>query len=334
MEVNEQPLTARQRKSRRTRITVIIVCVLALFCIWYFFLKPKNQQSAGLAPLTVRKEIEHNQIEISGYIEAAQTQVLEAPGEGFVEQVLVTEGDRVKKGALLFALDTDQQSYNVAQHAFAIKQEQINGASQKLSLMEQEQRLLEKQLSDRKVYAKFDGIVAALTISQGQYAKAKDTFGTLIDRSFLKATVEIAESDASRLAVGQKVDMTFPAEPDIKVQAEVISYPSIARLTSLGRTVVDTLIRLDNPPEKILPGYSFNGTIVTGPDSEGLIVEQDAIRYVEGKPFVDKIDGNTTQEIAVTVESYTKGFVKIISGVQENDVLKNQAKINSNNRRP
>ena len=328
MSINKKPLTARQQKSRKTRI-IVIVCIAALVSGWYIFMKPKSTKTGDLPPLTVKKEIEHNQIEVSGYIEAAQTQILEAPGEGFIEQVLVKEGDRVKKGALLFALDTDKQSYDVARQSFAIKQEQINGSSQKLSLMEQEQRLLEKQLADRKVYAKFDGIVAALIISQGQYAKAKDTFGTLIDRSFLKATVEIAESDASRLAVGQKVDMTFPAEPDIKVQAEVISYPAIARLTSLGRTVVDTLIRLDNPPEKILPGYSFNGTIVTGADSEALIVEQDAVRYVEGKPFVDKIDGNTTQEIAVTVEPYIKGFVKILSGVQENDVLKNQAKLNN-----
>lgn len=328
MSLNKQSLTTRQRKSRKTKI-IVIVCIAALVGGWYIFMKPKSTKTGDLPPLTVKKEIEHNQIEVSGYIEAAQTQILEAPGEGFIQQVLVKEGDRVKKGALLFALDTDKQSYAVAEHAFAIKREQINGASQKLSLMEQEQRLLEKQLADRKVYAKFDGIVAALKITQGQYAKAKDTFGTLIDRSFLKATVEIAESDASRLAVGQKVDMTFPAEPDIKVQSEVISYPAIARLTSLGRTVVDTLIRLDNPPEKILPGYSFNGTIVTGADSEALIVEQDAIRYVEGKPFVDKIDGNTAQEIAVTVEPYIKGFVKILSGVQENDVLKNQAKLNN-----
>ena len=299
MSLNKQSLTTRQRKSRKTKI-IVIVCIAALVGGWYIFMKPKSTKTGDLPPLTVKKEIEHNQIEVSGYIEAAQTQVLEAPGEGFIEQVLVKEGNKVKKGALLFALDTDKQSYAVAEHAFAIKREQINGASQKLSLMEQEQRLLEKQLADRKVYAKFDGIVAALKITQGQYAKAKDTFGTLIDRSFLKATVEIAESDASRLAVGQKVDMTFPAEPDIKVQAEVISYPAIARLTSL-----------------------------TGADSEALIVEQDAIRYVEGKPFVDKIDGTSTQEIAVTVEPYIKGFVKILSGVQENDVLKNQAKLNN-----
>ena len=215
MSINKQPLTARQRKSKKTRI-IVIVCIAVLVGGWYIFMKPKSTKTGDLPPLTVKKEIEHNQIEVSGYIEAAQTQVLEAPGEGFIEQVLVKEGDRVKKGALLFALDTDKQSYAVAEHAFAIKREQINGASQKLSLMEQEQRLLEKQLADRKVYAKFDGIVAALKITQGQYAKAKDTFGTLIDRSFLKATVEIAESDASRLAVGQKVDMTCPPNRILK----------------------------------------------------------------------------------------------------------------------
>ena len=325
------PLSRKVRKARKKKIIIAIGLLLA--GCWYFFLRPRGQQSVELPPLTVKKEGEHNQIEVSGYIEAAQTQVLEAPGEGFVEQVSVKEGDRVKKGTLLFALDTDKQRYDVARHAFSMKQEQINGASQKLLLMEQEQRLLEKQLADRKVYAKFDGIVAAFTVSQGQYAKTKDSFGTLIDRSYLKATVEIAESDASRLAVGQKVALSFPAEPDIRVQAEVVSYPSIARLTSLGRTVVDTLIRLDNPPEKILPGYSFNGTIVTGADSEALIVEQDAIRYVEGKPFVDKIDGTIAQEIAVTVEPYIKGFVKIISGVQEGDVLQNQASIKTGRRR-
>ncbi|MEL3907227.1 MAG: efflux RND transporter periplasmic adaptor subunit [Treponema sp.] len=325
MGFNKAPLTAKQRKARKKRRTLIITAVLIIAGAGWFFFKPKTQRSVSLPPLTVKKEIEKNHIEVSGYIEAAQTQVLEAPGEGFVEQVYVKEGTQVKKGTVLFTLDTDAQSYNLASHEFAMKQERINGPSQKLMLMEQQRKFLKKQLDDRQIYAKFNGIVAALKITPGQYAKPKDQFGTLIDRSYLKATVEIAESDASKLAVGQKVKLTFPAEPKIAVEAEVISYPSIARLTGTGRTVVDTVIRVNNPPDEILPGYSFNGTILIGEDTEVLIVEQDAIRYVEGAPFVDKIDGEKTEEIAVTVEPYIRGFVKIIDGVQENDVLKNQA---------
>ncbi len=322
-----------ERKSlhkKRNRKIVIILLVLALIGGWLLF-KPKTGSKDTLPPFTVKKEIERNQIEVSGYIEAAETQILEAPGEGFVELVQIKEGETVKKGTLLFALDTDQQTFKLASHEFSIKQERINGASEKLKLMEQEHRLLKKQLADRKVYAKFDGIVAAFKITRGKYAKPKDYFGTLIDRSYLKATIEIPESDASRLAVGQKVNITFPAEPSIKVQADVISYPAIARRTGTGRTVVDTLIRIDNPPDKILPGYSFDGIIVTGADTEALIVEQDAIRYVEGKPFADKITGDTTEEIALTVEPYISGFVKIVSGAQENDMLKNQSKKNGGN---
>lgn len=319
------PLTAKQRKARKRRRTIVSMVLLIAAGAGWFFFKPKEQSSVGLPPLTVRKEIEKNQIEVSGYIEAAQTQILEAPGEGFIERVIVKEGDRVKKGTLLFTLDTDAQSYSLANHEFTMKQERINGASQKLMLMEQQRKFLKKQLDDRKIHAKFNGIIAALKITPGQYAKPKDQFGTLIDRSYLKATVEIAESDASKLAVGQKVKLTFPAEPKIPVEAEVISYPAIARRTGTGRTVVDATIRVNNPPEQILPGYSFNGIIVIGDDTETLIVEQDAIRYIEGNPFVDKISGEKTEEIAVTVEPYIRGFVKIISGVQEHDTLKNQA---------
>ncbi len=314
------------QKKRKKKIVIILFIVVVI--VGWFLFKPKKANANELPPFTVKKEIEKNQIEVSGYIEAAQTQILEAPGEGFVELVRIKEGDTVKKDSLLFALDTDKQSYNLARHEFSMKQEQINGASQKLRLMEQEYRLLKKQLADRKVYAKFDGIVAAFKITQGKYAKPKDYFGTLIDRSYLKATVEIPESDASRLAVGQTVNISFPAEPSIKVEGKVISYPAIARLTGMGRTVVDTLIRIDNPPDKILPGYSFDGTIVTGADTEALVVEQDAIRYVEGKPFADKIIGDSVEEMVLTVEPYIRGFVKIISGAEENDVLKNQSEAN------
>ena len=122
MSLNKQPPTARQRKSRKKR-TIIIVCIVALVGGWYVFMKPRNTTTSALPPLTVKKEIEHNQIEVSGYIEAAQTQVLEAPGEGFIEQVLIKEGDKVKQNALLFALDTERQRDAVAKHAFAMKRE-------------------------------------------------------------------------------------------------------------------------------------------------------------------------------------------------------------------
>ena len=88
--------------------------------------------------------------------------------------------------------------------------------------------------------------------------------------------------------------------------------------------VLDAEIRINNPPENILPGYSFSGFIVAGEDEEILTVSQNAIRYKEGKPFVDIIRDKKTEEAEVTVEPYVHGFVKITSGVAEGDKLKDQ----------
>ena len=184
--------------------------------------------------------------------------------------------------------------------------------------------MLKKQIDDRKVHAKFDGSLAVFKIQEGQYAKAQDSFGTLINREYLKATVEVAESDASRLKIGERTELKFPAVPDAKVSAVVTAFPSAARITSRGAAVLDAEIRINNPPENILPGYSFSGFIVAGEDEEILTVSQNAIRYKEGKPFVDIVRGKKTEETAVTVEPYVHGFVKITSGVAEGDKLKDQ----------
>ena len=57
------------------------------------------------------------------------------------------------------------------------------------------------------------------------------------------------------------------------------------------------------------------------------MVERQAIGYGEdGSPFAEKIlpDG-TTERVPVTVTAYGNAFVKIISGLQDKDVLKQQS---------
>ena len=313
----------KRSKEKKTRLRIIFAAAAVAILAALIFI-PKKSKKKEIPPLEVKKETSSNKIEISGYIEAAEVQKLQAPGEGIIQTVRVKEGDKVTKDSLLFALDSTKQEYELAQQEFAIKQEAINGPSKKLNLMQQQKKLLEKQISDRKVTAKFDGTVAILNLQEGQYAKAQDNFGSLINRSYLKATVEVVESDSSRLKIGQKVELKFPAQPDTKIEAEVTAFPSAARVTDRGASVLDAKIRITDPPEYILPGYSFSGFIIAGEDEEILTVSQNAIRYKEGKPYVDIIRGKNTEEAAVTVEPYIRGFVKIISGVAEGDKLKDQ----------
>jgi len=312
----------KQKKKSKKKLLLILAAVLIVIGVAVKVFSPKKKQADELPPIEVKKELSSNKIEISGYIEAAQVQNLQSPGEGIIEAVAVREGDTVVKGTLLFALDSTVQEYNLAQHEFSFRQEAINGPSKKLKLMEQQKKLLEKQIADRKVLARFDGTVAILKIREGQYAKAQDNFGALINREYLQTTVEVVESDAFRLKVGQKAQLTFPAQPDLKVEAEIIAFPSAARITERGAAVLDTKIRVNNPPDAILPGYSFSGFIIAGEDEEILTIPQNAVRYKEGEPFVDKIVGEKTEEVKISVVPYTRGLLKVTSGLAEGDMLK------------
>lgn len=319
----ETKKSLNNKKKLKKILKIFIPCCIVLVVI--FFIWPSKKNDKGFSTSKVKKEIIKNQIQVSGYIEAAQRQQLQAPGEGIVKIVNVKEGDYIKKGSLIFALDTAYQEMQVAKQQFAIAQEEINGASKRLNLMKKELELLTKQLHDRSVYAKFDGIIASLNLMEGIYAKPKDYFGTVIDRSYLKATIGISETDASRLALNQKVLLTFQALPGQEFTAKVVGYPSIANLNQQrGVIVIDAKIRMDNPSEKILPGYSFSGKIIVGDDEEVLLVEQSAISYNQGVPFVERINSDgSTEKINVEIQPYMHGFIKIVSGLNEGDVLKN-----------
>lgn len=315
-----------KKKQKRKKVLRILIPIIIIGILAFIFF-PKKGTGNVVSTVTVKKEIIKDQIQISGYIEAAQQQVLQPPGEGLVKRVKVKEGDKVKKGDLIFALDTSYQEMQVAKQEFAIAQEEISGASKRLTLMQKELELLLKQLEDRSVYAKFDGIIASFDLSEGVYVLPKDIFGTIIDRSYLKATVSIAETDASRLAINQTALLSFQAIPGTELTGKVTAYPSIAKINSQrGTTVIDAKIKVDNPPENILPGYSFSGKIIAGEDEEVLLVEQSAIFYDKGVPFVEKIIGeNKTEKINVEILPYMRGFVKVISGLNEGDVLKSNS---------
>jgi multidrug efflux pump subunit AcrA (membrane-fusion protein) len=280
---------------------------------------------------TVREETYQNVIEISGNIKAAQEQNIQAAGEGIVEAVYVQEGSRIQKGQILFQLNDAQERYNLANHDFQMNQERVNGVSARLRLMEEQRRVFLKKIRDRRVEAQFNGIVGRLNLAQGIYVKAQDSFGYLVDRTYLKATVEVVETDAARLKAGQEVRLHFPAYPDLKVEGLVISYPAVGRITSRGATVLDAEIRINNPPDEVLPGYSFTGEIISGVEQRVLVVESAGIIYEGGRAFAERLSRDQTdsaegRQVAVETAPYGRNMVRIISGLERGDRIKVKAK--------
>ncbi len=308
--------------------TIIIVVILILVAGGFVFVKSSRKPVGTNVTFTVIKEVYENIIDISGTVAAAESQKLQVAGAGTVKAVYVTEGDTVKEGDLILELNMSEQEYNLAKHDYDIEQKRINGSSRDVELMETQREMLLDRLEDRQVIAMFDGIVAELKISEGDVLEAKDSVGTLINRDYLSATIEVVETDVASLKVGQTVYLTFPAYEKETVIAEVLSWPSVARVTNSGSTVVDVEIRIKNPPIEILPNYSFVGEIEISPSEEMLLVENEAIGKDDNGMYseVIKKDG-TTERRDVIAMPYSRTHMQIISGLKEGDELVSQGNL-------
>ena len=274
---------------------------------------------------TVRKESYENVIEISGTVEAAQEQTLQALSDGTVLGVYVKEGDRVKKGDVIIQLDDTTQVYNLEKHDYNMAATRITGSAREIKLMQTERLSLLQKVSDRKVSATFDGVIAALDVAVGDSLEAKDAVGTLVNVDYLLAQVEVAETDVSRLKVGQQVEFSFSAYKDKAVYGTVIGWPAIGEITSRGATVVKVKIKIEDFPPEILPNYSFTGKIKVAEPEDYLLVERYAIGYENKKPYV--VTNKSSKKIDVKVVPYGNSMVKIVEGdVKEGDVLLQQSK--------
>ena len=153
-------------KSKILKPIIIFGIILVLIFATAFIIRnSKKSENLDNQTFTVRKETFENVIEISGNISAAESQTLQAVGEGVVQKVFVKEGDFVKKGQVILELDAEEQKYNLAKHEYSMEQTRINGAQRELELMEHQRQVLQTKVTDRMVTAYFDGIIVQLSVS-------------------------------------------------------------------------------------------------------------------------------------------------------------------------
>ncbi|HBG65365.1 MAG TPA: RND transporter [Treponema sp.] len=294
----------------------------------YYAYTHKLLPSVGVTDDTVtymvKKEVYENCIEVAGTVSAAHEQTLQALSSGTVVAVYVSQGDRVRKGDVILQLDDTQQQYDLAKHDYDMQTTRITGSSKQVKLKETERLSLLQKIAERKVTATFDGVIAAISASVGDSLDAKDSVGSLVDLSYLTATVEIAETDVSKLQVGQPVEFSFPAAGKETVMGYVTGWPAIGEVTSRGATVVKATLRIDEYPESILPNFSFSGKIQIAPAETFLLVNRLAVGREDGVSFV--VDARSGLRSEVKVVPYDVDYVKIVSGsVSEGAVLAAQS---------
>ncbi|MEJ7767721.1 MAG: efflux RND transporter periplasmic adaptor subunit [Chitinophagaceae bacterium] len=191
----------------------------------------KTEKPKLVAVTQVAKESFTHYIDLQGRVDAENISYVTPRGQGGqVRQILVKEGDAVRKGQLLMRLDNALLNENLetarTQLAFAqnIYQRQKNLWDQNIGTevqlvtaknnVDQAQRgisTLEEQLKFSNVYAEVSGIADEVNIRVGETFTGMPTSGIkIVNTSSLKVVTDIPENYITRVKKGTPVVITIP----------------------------------------------------------------------------------------------------------------------------
>lgn len=328
---NEYKARKRQKRIRKLITWLVILAIIIIGGSYYFKVRSDYQaQQQALASQNAIRETPVVQnvytatIDLSGYVEAYDTQDAKFRSTGTVTGVYVKEGDRVKKGDKLASIDSTSQQASVENLKSQLRSAQLQGSASEVKILELQLANAEKNLEYTDIIANFDGIVAEVNVEENDYFEAGDSVMTLVDLSKLKASVEIDEIDMQYIEEGLVATLTFDALPGEDILAEVTYVPMLGEYSSQGIGIVNVELTIENPPASLRTGYSFEGTISVEGDVSMLLIPQAAV--TTGRGGVTTVERKTadgsTESVTVRVKYLGEGYCQVLSGsLAEGDIL-------------
>ncbi|HEX5435287.1 MAG TPA: efflux RND transporter periplasmic adaptor subunit, partial [Candidatus Angelobacter sp.] len=166
----------------------------------------------------------------------------------------------------------------------------------------------------------FAGTVYQLPVRASAYVNGGDVLLQMANLDKVQVHAFVDEPEIGRLALGQKVEITWDAIPQRVWSGTVTRLP--ASVTTVGtRTVGETLTYVDNSDHKLLPDVNVNVNIVTAQRDNALTVAREAVHDLDGKRYVYKVVDHKlqAQEVQIGISSLT--HVQITQGVSDGEQI-------------
>lgn len=229
---------------------------------------------------------------------AAFTSGISAKATGRIAEMGPQEGDAVKKGDLLFALDRallmvrkgqieeerergrgelafeqervqkSLEAYlseigapeEAGQHLLAMQEAQVKIETLRgeLARLEEELNGIELQMGEKAYAAPFDGIVLKQTRKCGSVASEGESVYLLANPEKMWVETSLSEQELARVGVGMKAKVRLAAYPDREWKG-VVSW--IAPATMEGQDRIGVRIAIENPDAALKPGLSASAVV-------------------------------------------------------------------------
>ena len=245
-------------------------------------------------------------ISTTGAVEPQNRVKIQSSVGGRIEEILVDEGQLVKKGAVLAMLSSTER-------AALLDAAKLQGKS--------EESYWNNVYKKTAVIAPMDGQVIVRSVDPGQTVTASDSLFVLSDHLIVKAFVD--ETDIGRVKIGQQALIGLDAYPDIRVTGAVghIYYESHLQ-NNVNIYNVDIIP--DRIPDVFRSGMSANIRIIVQEKGGVLLLPLSAVQNRNGKAVVrqksdDAEKGRRYTKVETGIQDGTN--IEILEGLTESSVV-------------
>lgn len=331
-------------------ITLILVGVSI-----YFYLNSRSSethQSGAYPPVKVALStvVEQNIPQVLssiGELEAIRQVKVSTEITGMIKQIYFQSGQAVQQGQILIQLNTDveqaqlgrlQAKLKQAEMAYhrtkllidshAISKAEMDTALADRDMTRAEIQQLQASIKQKAIRAPFSGVMGIRQVHQGQYLEAGTSIANLVDFRQILANFTLDEQLASRLKIGQSVQLKIDAFPEKSFTAVV---SAIEPLITTSRTVQGQAI-LNNHDQQLKPGM-YAKLDIQESERPSLVVPETAITYTAygNTVFLAKQDHNKliVQRVAVVLGERHQAKVVVKSELKAGDqvVVSGQLKL-------
>lgn len=302
----------------------------------------RNATAAEAPPVNVvtlelRSAPLRDKISLSGAVEAWESIQLMPKIGGSIEEVLVKEGDTVRKGQLIakiesrdyqIAVDSARAAHELAKANLARNENlRSKGISTQASFEEQQNQVrqtraalddAELKLSRCQITTPMAGVINRLDAKVGLMAGTlmPTALAEIIALDQVKAVVAVPESDVAAVRGLSAVEVAVPALGGLKINAPVhhlaFAPSSQARSYRLELT-------LNNPGRRILPGMFVRAEVVKEERAQALAVPIYAVISRNDEQFV-YVEENGLAKRRTVRTGFLEGWqVLITEGLQAGD---------------
>lgn len=301
------------KKNYKKYLLVVGVLCLAGFGIYKIY--PTKKDVSRFSKVFVTKGDLHKTISSTATAKPQNRVEIKPPISGRIDEILVNEGDYVKKGQILAWMSSSER-------ASLLDSARIKGAA--------ELKHWEELYRPTPIISSIAGTVIARSMEAGQTISNGEALLVLSDRLMFEVLVD--ETDIGLVKQGQSVEIEMDAYPGKPFKAHVNHIAYEAQIVSNVRMYAVSVIP-EVMPSFVRSGMSASVTFVIESKEDILLLPSDAIQTRSGKTFVlvSSDDPKKPERVSIQTGITDGKMTEILSGLSEGDqILVRQFQFQSN----